>query len=87
MDIEIFYHGTHAWVLVHPRLVDSCKNHGTILWPGVHRKKVMATESPPGSPFCHFHNFSAHLLKTPLLFYSVQLRDPSLQSTSAHVTN
>lgn len=50
MDIGIFYHGTHARVLVHPRLVDSCKNHGTILWPGVHRKKVMATESPPGLP-------------------------------------
>ncbi len=68
MDIGIFYHGTHAWVLVHPRLVDSCKNHGTILGPGVHRK------SNGGLPSA----------QDPLLFDSVQFSSVQFSSEIRH---
>ncbi len=77
MDIGIFFtmvhmHGcwfTQGWLTLAKTMV---QYYGRVYT----EKKVMATESPPppGSPFCHFHNFSAHLLKTPpsILFSSVE---------------
>ncbi len=89
MDIGIFFtmvpmHGcwfTQGWLTLAKTMV---QYYGRVYT----EKKVMATESPlPGLPSAISITSLPICSRPRLLFYSVQLRDPSLQSTSAHVTN